>query len=85
MKNTQKKAKKTIVEICLGIFANNGNKPLYVKSIYSAMRQRQWKTEGKTPYQTISSKLRLDERFEKTAPNTFRLRSAAVKSAKTKK
>ena len=67
------KNRRTIVDVCIVIFTKNENKPMYVKNIYSAMRQRHWKTEGKTPEQTISSKLNRDYRFVRVSPNTFKM------------
>lgn len=67
------KNRRSVVDVCIGIFTKNENKPMYVKKIYSAMRQRHWKTEGKTPQQTISSKLNKDYRFKRVAPNTFQM------------
>jgi hypothetical protein len=68
-----KQQKPKITDICINIFSQNQNKPLYVDDIYSRMRQRHWKTNGKTPTQTIGSKLRADYRFIKVGPNTFKL------------
>ena len=62
-----------IIELCINIFTQNENRPLYVGDIYNRMKQRHWKTNGKTPTQTISAKLRSDNRFKKVAPNTFTL------------
>jgi len=67
------KNRRTIVDVCIGIFTKNENKPMYVKNIYGAMRQRHWRTEGKTPQQTISSKLNADYRFIRVSPNTFQM------------
>ncbi|HUU87578.1 MAG TPA: HTH domain-containing protein [Candidatus Glassbacteria bacterium] len=67
------KNRRTIVDVCIGIFTKNENRPMYVKNIYSAMRQRHWRTSGKTPQQTISSKLNADYRFVRVSPNTFKM------------
>jgi hypothetical protein len=69
----KKTDKRTITDICIRIFSRNDNKPLYVKDIYSAMRQRQWRTTGKTPTQTIAGKLLSDLRFTKVGRNVFKL------------
>jgi len=74
------KNRRTIVDVCIGIFTKNENKPMYVKNIYSAMRQRHWRTEGKTPQQTISSKLNADYRFVRVSPNTFKMDDSVYKN-----
>jgi len=78
--DSKMKNRRTIVDVCIGIFTKNENKPMYVKNIYSAMRQRHWRTEGKTPQQTISSKLNADYRFVRVSPNTFKMDDSVYKN-----
>jgi len=67
------KNRRKITDIVESIFKHNNNNSLHVGQIYNRMLQRHWKTNGKTPRQTISSKLNRDPRFVRVAPNNFRL------------
>jgi len=74
MNNNSKNSKQPkITDVCIRIFSQNENKALHVSGVFNRMKQRHWSTNGKTPLQTIASKLNLDDRFVKTGPNMFRL------------
>lgn len=64
---------KRIIDYCIDIATKNSNDPLHVKEIYTKMRRRRWQTKGKTPKQTITKTLNKDYRFNRVAPNTFKL------------
>lgn len=67
------KNRRKITDIVENIFKRNNNTNLHVSQIYNRMLQRHWKTNGKTPRQTITSKLNKDPRFTRVGPNTFKL------------
>lgn len=70
-KNTQ--VRRTIKDLCLKVLAENSNQPLHVDELCGKIIKSGWKTNNKNPRQSVSARLRGDDRFSLVAPNTYKV------------